>query len=460
MKIVIIGGGKVGFTLAKQLVKENHSITLVDRCWERLEQIAGMLDIKTLCGNGASLSVLKEAGAPDSDLLIAVTHMDELNMLCCIVARKLGCKNTIARVRSAEYNEQMFLLKDELGLSMTVNPELIAAKEIFRLTQIPGFLKRDTFAKGRVEIVETVVLSGDPLDGLEMSDIPQQLKMRALVCAIQRGEKAYIPNGQFVLQPGDKIYVTAASSELGLLMEGMGIPRHKVRDVMIIGGSRIARHLAEMLKKNHVRTRLLECNRNKAELLAEQLPGTMIIHADGTDQNILRAENIEAMDSVITLTDMDEENLVVSLFASRVGVRQVITKLNRTEYTDLFRGQGLDCVVSPKQLCAQVIVRYVRAMQNLDGSSVLTVHHLADGQVEALEFDVTEKTKHRGVPLRKLPLKPGMLLACITRMGKSLIPGGDDTLETGDTVIVVANAERVILDLNDIFRAEKKESMG
>lgn len=456
MQIVIVGAGKVGFSLAAQLTREGHDIVLIERSRAKVERLSGILDIKILYGNGASLDILREAGAPESDLLIAATAEDELNMMCCIVARKLGCKNTIARIREMEYMAQMFLLKDELGLSMTINPELAASREAFRLMQIPGFLKRDCFAKGRVEIVELVVKPGGPLEGLELAELPRRLRAKILICAIQREDKAYIPDGKFMLQAGDKIYVVASSTELVLLMEDLCIKRHRVRDVMLIGGSRMAVHLAKMLCKTGVRVRILEVDEKKANFLAEILPGVVVVHADGTDQRVLQAENIEAMDSVVTLTNVDEENLVVSLFAGQRGVPQVITKLSRVEYTDLFRGQGLDCIISPKQLCTQAIVRYVRAMQNLDGSSILTVHHLVNGQVEALEFDVTEKARYLGVPLRDIQFKPNVLLACINRMERSIIPGGNDTMEKGDSVIIVTTADRVILDLNDVFAAEEQ----
>lgn len=456
MQIVIIGAGKVGFGLAAQLTREGHDIILIECAREKVDRLSGILDIKILCGNGASLDMLREAGTPGSDLLIAATAQDELNMMCCIVARKLGCKNTIARIRGVEYMEQMFLLKDELGLSMTVNPELTAAREMFRLMQIPGFLKRDCFTKGRVEIVELVVKPGGPLEGLEMAELPRKLKAKILICALQRDGRAYIPDGKFALCAGDKIYVTASSTELAILMEDLNIKRHRVRDVMLIGGSRIAVHLAKMLRKTGVRVRILEVDSQNAARLAETLPGVAVVCADGTDQRILQAENIEAMDSVVTLTNVDEENLVVSLFASQKGVPQVITKLNRMEYMDLFRGQGLDCIVSPKQLCTQAIVRYVRAMQNVDGSSVLSVHHLMNGQVEALEFNVTQKVRYLGVPLRDIQFKPNVLLACINRLERSIIPGGGDTLEKGDSVIIVTTADRVILDLNDVFAEEEQ----
>ena len=456
MKIVIVGGGKVGIALAAQLTREGHDITLIESNREKTLRLSGLLDIRILNGNGASLGVLREADTHHSDLLIAATHQDEINMMCCIVARKMGCKNTIARIRDAAYLEQMYLLKNELGLSMTITPEQITAREIFRLMQIPGFLKRDTFAKGRVEIVELVAKPGGLLDGISLVELSRKLKVKVLVCAVQRGEDAYIPDGSFVVRQGDKIYVTAPSTDLAALMDDLGIKQHRVRDAMLIGGSRIAAYLTRMLVKSGVRVKLLERDARRAETLAEYLPGATIIHADGTDQNILREENIERMDSVVTLTNMDEENLVVSLFANKLGVSQVITKLNRTEYTELFAGSGLDCIISPKQLCAQAIIRYVRAMQNRDGSSVLAVHHLVDGKVEAMEFNVTESTRNRGIPLKDIQLKPNVLLASIGRMNRSILPGGNDTMELGDSVVVVTVSDRVLLDLNDIFAEEER----
>lgn len=455
MKIVIVGGGRVGFVIADQLTKEGHDIVLVDNNKEVVQELSDSLDIMVMYGNGAALNVQREADVEHSDLLIAATPSDEVNMVCCMLARKLGCQNTICRVRNPEYSEQAYLMSKEMGLSMIINPEWIAAREIFRLMQIPGFLKRDSFAKGRVEIVELVIKEGSPFDGASLMELPRRLKLRILVCAIERDGDALIPDGNFRLQVGDKIYVSAATAELAKLMETIGKREKKTKDAMIIGGGRTAYYLADMLLKTGTRVKIIEKRREICTSLAEQLPKATVVHGDGSSQSLLEAENIELMDTVVTMTDIDEQNLILSLFADHIGVRQVITKVDSTEHNALLRDKGIDCVINPKPICAQAIIHYVRCMQNIDGSSVQTVHYLVDGKVEALEFRVKDTAaKYLKKPLRDLRLKDGLLIACINRMGEIIIPSGNDSIENGDTVIVVSKANRYVVDLRDIFVRE------
>ena len=454
MRIVIVGGGKVGYSLAGQLTYEGHDIVLIDNNRNVINKLADTLDIMVMYGNGADLKVLQAADVAHCDLLVAASPMDEINMMCCIIARKLGCQNTIARVRNTEYAEQLYFLKEELGLSMTINPEWTAAREMFRLMQLPGFLQRDSFAKGRVEIVEIILQKDSPLCGLQLFEIPKKLKASILVCAIGRNDEVFIPDGSFRLEEEDKIYVTAPTKELIEIIRKLGLRKHKSRNAMIIGGSRTAQYLASMLLKTGTRVKIIESNEARSAQLADLYPDANVVNADGSNQAVLLAENIEQMDSVITLTNMDEENLIISVYAKHVGVPQVITKINRTEYNEIFRKMGIDCIISPKLLCAQGIVRYVRAMQNTTGSSILSVHRLVEGKVEALEFNVTEHTKHLKTKFRDIILKPNILIVCINRLGKIIIPGGNDTLEVGDTVIAVTTADRVIVDLNDIFSQE------
>ena len=451
MRIVIVGDGKVGYTLTRQLSRENHDVVVIDSNREVLRLATESLDVMTINGNGASLRVQREAGVSESDLLIAATSADEINLICCIIARKLGCRHTIARMRNPEYAEQLVFLKDELGLSMTINPESAAAREIFRVLQFPSFLKRDSFAKGRVEIVELVLREQSSLCGKQLSELYSTAKVKVLVCAVERGDGVYIPDGSFRLEAGDKLYVTASVQDLTALISHLGLETRRIRNVLIVGGSRIAYYLATSLIATGTEVKIIEHKEDRCLQLAELLPKATIIHADGTDKEVLLSEGIESTDAVVTLTNLDEENLLISMYANFLGVPKVVTKINRTEYNEVFRDKGIDCVVSPKLLCSNDIVRYVRAMQNTTGGSVLTLHRLVDDRAEALEFRASENTRNLGRTLKEVTLKPNILLACINRNGRIIIPSGGDSIELGDTVIVVTTVDRQILDLNDIF---------
>lgn len=460
MRIVIVGSGKVGFAIANQLTNEGHDIVLIEKNKEVIRQLDESLDILFLHGNGASMKTLREADMVNSDLLIATTPQDEVNMVCCMLARKLGCSNTIARVRNPEYAEQMHYLKDDLGLSMSINPELTTAREIFRLLQVPGFLKRDSFSKGSVEIVEIDLKEDNKLVGLSLMEIARKTGVKMLVCAVDRAGECYIPDGKFQLEAGDKIHVIAPATALRGLLSFSGRKLHHTKDVMIVGGGKTTEYLTEMLIRASIRVKIIESSPERSEYLAEIFPDAMIICADGTSQRVLNNEGVHQMDSVVTLTNMDEENLLVSLYASHVGVCQVITKISRSEYGEVYRSMGVSCIISPKHLCAQLIIQYVRAMQNKSGGSVLAVNSLVDGKAEAIEFAVTAASRNLGVTLRDVTLKPNILIASITRMGRVILPGGEDALEVGDNVVVVTAANRIILDLNDIFADEAWDGSG
>jgi len=451
MKIVVIGGGKVGFAIALQLTKEGHDIVVVDNDPAVVEEVNNRLDVMAICGNGANLDALKAAETERSDLLIACTARDELNLLCCVLARKLGCGNTIARVRTPEYVNQMYFMKDEFGLSMTINPELLAAREIFSLMEIPGVLKRDSFPKSRVEIVEIITQPGSVLDGVMMAELPKKLKCKALVCAVQRGEDVFIPHGDFVLQAGDKAYICGTLTEIVRILDSIGMHPSDVHNILVIGGSKVADYLTGLLIKAGARVKVIESDPEKAKLFAQRYPKAIVVCADGSSESVLKSEHAEQMDAAATLTNFDEENLILSMYLSHIGVPQVISKVNRTEFGDLMAEKGMSRLVSPKKLCSDTIIAYVRAMQNTGDSSIVTLRHLVDGRVSALEFDVTESCPRLGVMLKDIHLKPNILIACINRMGKVIVPGGLDTLEQGDTVIVINSADRVIIDLKDIF---------
>ena len=453
MRIVIIGGGKVGFAIAAQLTQEGHDITVVDTNRAVVDQISDQLDCMAICGTGSTVEVMREAGVDKSDLMIACTAEDELNMLCCVFASKLGCANTIARVRSPEYARQMYLLKDELGLSTTINPEMTAAREMFRLLEIPGVLKRDSFARGRVEIVEVISRPGDPMDGTKLMDLSKKIHCRAFVGAVQRGEETVIPDGRFTLQAGDKVYICAPATEIVHILHSLGERKKKARDVLLIGGSRVAEYLMAMLLKADANVKLIEPDQTAAEHFAERFPDATVICADGSSESVLREESIEKMDAAALLSDRDEENLILSMYLSNLGVPQLLTKTDTSEFARLIT-DGNNRIISPKQMCADTIIRYVRAMQNTGGSSVVMLHHLAGGKADALEFNVTAGCRGVGKMLKDLRLKPNILIACINRKHKVIIPGGFDTLELGDDVIIITGSDRVILDLNDIFNEE------
>ena len=450
MKIVIVGDGKVGFALTQQLAREDHDIVVIDSNKMVLKESQQMVDIQVVHGNGASPVVQSAASVGESDLMIAATSADEINLLCCIVAKKLGCSHTIARVRNPEYYGQFFLLKDELGLNLMINPERATASEIFRLLQFPSFLKRDAFAKGRVEIVEVVLRPESHIVGKLLSELYHTVKVKVLVCAVERGNDVVIPDGSFRLQAGDKLYVTASSGDLARLIRSLHLNQKKIKNVMIIGGSRLAYYLAKELISIKVRVKIIERDKARCEYLCEMLPEAVIIHADGTDKEVLQEEGLEKTDALVTLTGMDEENIIVGLYAKAMKVAKVIVKINKLSFTEILDKMDIDSFISPKAIAANNIVRYVRAMQNSVGSSnVETLHHLINEQVEAVEFKVREKSGVVGVPLKNLKTKENILVATIIRDGKIIIPGGNDTIEIGDNVIIVT-AGRHLNDLREI----------
>jgi len=454
MKIVIVGDGKVGYTLTKQLSQEGHDVVVIDSNKRILQESQDALDVAVVDGNGVSVEVQREAGVDTSDLLIAATSGDEINLLCCIVAKKLGCRHTIARVRNPEYDQQIRFLKEELGLSMVINPEKAAALEIFRLLQFPAFLKRDSFAKGSVELVELKLKEGNSLIGKRLSQFRAVANVNALVCAVEREGAITIPKGDFTLMEGDKITIAADAADLVRLIKNLGVYSPKAERVMIIGGSRTAKYLAQLLLKSRAKPTIIEKDMEHCKALSQSLPDATIIHGNGTVQELLISEGIKAMDAVVTLTGIDEENLIISMFANYIGVPKSVTKISRTEYSKVYESTGIDSIVSPKLLTANEIVRYVRAMENTSGGSVVTLYRIVEGKAEALEFSVKGDGSFIGVPLHRLKLRPDVLIACIIRARRVIIPSGGDVMQKGDTVIVVTTTDHSIRDLKDIFGAD------
>ena len=457
MKIIIVGQGKVGFLLAQRLSEERHDVIVVDENPAVLAESQEELDILTVVGNGASMDTLRAAGADAADLVIATTNADEANLLCCLTAKKLGCKSTIARVRDPEYVRQAIFLKDELGLSFAVNPELAAAREIYRLIQFPTFLKRETFAKGRVELVELQIDKNSRLSGKALFETSLLLGNRVLICAVERDGELHIPNGHFVLHAGDRISVTAPRSELVSLMRKLGLGQQKIKNAMIIGYSRIAEYLAEELQKSGVSLKLVDKDEETCRHFSLRFPSALVLHGNASRRGFLESEGISQTDAVITLTGVDEENLIISMFSSHMGVSKTVTKIDRDEYVRLFADKGIGSVVCPKELTASEIVRYVRAMSlsGDEGSSVKSLHRIVEGKAEALEFVVPKTAPYMGVPLAKLKLKPNILLACISRGHTVIIPKGGDAMQAGDAVVVVTTADRAISELGDIFEKDR-----
>lgn len=439
MNIVIIGSGTVGAAICAQLEKEGHDVTVIDHNPAPLAELSGGCDVISCEGNGADVSVLRRAGAERADLLIAVTSQDEINILCCAAARKLGTRHTIARVRNPAYSELMNLMQKEMNLSLTINPELAAAGEIYRTLRFPSAAKIETFCHGKVEMAEFVVGAHSPIAGVTLNDLRARLNLRFLVCGVLRGEDAYIPSGDFILQAGDAVCVTAPDEEITQFFKAIGVYRKPVKDVLIVGGGRTVYYLLEMLRNAGIRATVIEKDKQRCHALAEQYSCTVICD-DGSRQELLREEGIATTDAFLALSDVDEENAIISLYAKTQGVEKVITMISAMPYVDFFKGVGLESVVSPKSSTTSTILRYVRSMANAHDSEIESLYRIMEGRIEALEFVVKEEIAGlTGVPLRELHCRAGVLIACIVGEGGVLIPTGGDCIRCGDTVIVISS---------------------
>ncbi len=452
MNIIIAGDGKVGSMLTRQLSGEGHNITVIDSNAKVLESTVERYDVFAVHGNCASMDVLLQAGVKDAGLLIAATSEDEVNLLCCTTAHGLNPRlHTIGRIRNPEYTEQIYKMRNVFGLSMVINPENQTASEIDRLLKFPGFLRRDTFAKGRTEIVELRVKPDSKLCNVRLMDLRSIVKCQVLACVVIRDGKAFAPKGDFVLKESDRVFFTALSQNLSTLLKNLDILSRRVRHVTICGGGRISYYLATKLKKAGISSRIIEKDYARCQELCELLPDCDIIHGDISDQELLASEGLSGCDAFVTLTGMDEMNIICSLYAASQGVPQVITKLGHTGNRDLINSLSLGSVVTPRDLVCNNIVRYVRAMENQTGAA-LSVHTIADGQVEALEFLVDEHTLHVGKPLKDIKLKSDILLVSISHGAETEIPNGNSMFQQGDTVVIVdTNNKEIIRQLNDIF---------
>lgn len=451
MNIIIAGAGKVGKVLLRQLTAEGHDLTVIDQNNRVLESLVVQYDAIGVQGNCASKAVLEQAGVQSADLVIAATNADEINLLCCMTAHGINPKlHTIARIRNPEYTQQVMTMRHTFPLSLTVNPEKQAAMEIERLLKFPGFLRRESFAKGRSQIVELRIDANSKLKNVALMDMGNVVKCRVLVCAVLRNGQAVAPSGNFVLQEGDRIFVTAPTSSLATLLKSLNIVTRRVRSVLLCGGGRVAFYLAQLLEKDGITVKIIEKDKTRCMTLAEALPDTDVIQGDCSNQSVLEDQGIDGCDAVVALTGLDETNMILSLYAANRGVTQTIAKISRGESVRIADTMGLGSIISPKELCSNDIVRYVRAMQNQTGAAV-SVHAIADGQAEAVEFVVDEDTPNCGIPLKNIRTKPDVLIAGIIHNTTSIVPNGDSLFVPGDRVVAVTSTRGSLQQLSDIF---------
>lgn len=450
MKIVIIGLGTIGRTILKNLSGEGHTITIIDEDKAKIESLIEKYDVFGVVGNGACLDIQKEAGMEEADLAIVLTNSDEMNVFACLVAKKMGVKSTIARVRNPDYRKQIIEMKEDLGIAMIVNPEQEMANEIFHIINLPSVAQIETFAKGRVSLVEIVAEKGCALVGETLISLGKKLKTRVLICAVQRGDEVFIPSGNFTIEEGDKVHFTAAARTLGDFLSEVNLVKSPLKNIMIIGGGRIGYYLADALSQKKYLVKLLEDNPQKAEELAELLPHVTVIRGNGTQHDILVEEGIEAMDAFVALTDIDEENMIVSMFANKKNVRKTITQIKNYDLYGMLDELGIENTVSPKHIVAGRVISYIRALANSVGSKVLTMYQLVNNQVEALEFAATRHEDFYDKPLRELNIKKNCLIACIIRKNEIIIPDGNSSIKLGDNVVVVTTHKNFD-DLNDAF---------
>ena len=452
MNIIIVGCGKIGTTILSSLLAEGHDIVAVDSNPDVISEISNIYDSMYVCGSGTDCDTLSEAGVDRTELFVAVTGSDELNMLSCFIAKKMGAKHTIARIRNPEYNyKSLGFLRQQLDLSTSINPDLLAAEELFQVLKLPSAVKVEYFSHRNFELLELRLREGSPLCGARLSELRKKYEAKFLICVVQRGEEVYIPDGSFQLQAGDRIGLTAAPSEVQKLLKMMGILQKQAKNVMILGASRMGYYLARMLLASGTNVKIIDRDHQRCQEISEKLPGAVVICGDGAQQELLLEEGICSMDAFISLTGMDEENILISFFASSQGVKKVIAKVNRDELRFIAEKLGLDTLISSRSVSSNVLSRYARALQNSLGSNVETLYKLMDERVEALEFRVQTDFPMTNVPLKDMRLKSGILIAGIIRNRKTIIPSGVDVILPGDRVIVLSAASGMH-DLSDVLK--------
>lgn len=449
LNILIVGAGKVGATLAEHLSQEGHNITVIDNNEAVIHRVNDTLDVMCVSGPGASPSVLREAGAEEADLLLSTTNMDEVNMLCSLTAKRLGTRYTIARIRDVAYTDDLAALQKDLNIDAVINPEYSSALEISRLLRFPAAANVDTFFRGKVEMIGIRLRADDPMVGKPLSDLYGKTR-GILFGAAQRGEEVIIPNGAFVPRENDKLFITGTPQALGAYLVFLGREMPKIDSVFLIGGSRISHYLIRMLLPLGVRVTLVEQNEALCRRFSEWFPEALILHGDGTDQELLASEHFTSNDAFVALTGRDEDNIISSLYASQQGIRKVIAKCNRESYSSVVHATGLDSVVAPRLLTVERILRLVRGLQDKSGSVMTALYRIDDTDVEAAEFILGDTTPNLGLPLMKLPIRQGFLIAALLHDNQVIIPSGSTMLSAGDRVIVISHDEG-IQTFTDIF---------
>jgi len=449
MKILIIGDGKLGYSLAENLSKENNDVIIIDKDAEALKKAEESLDVMCIKGNGVSVKTLLEAGVDSADLLIAVMGSDELNMVCCLAGKKLGAARTVARIRDHEYASELSLLKERIGLDLVINPEQAVADEIARIFRYPSAIDVENFSKGKVDMVGIKVTPDAPVAGFKLKDLPRKVAGSILICAVVRDDGVIIPNGDFKIENGDIIYVIGNPSNVYGFYKYMGQYTQKVKNVMMVGGGRIAYYLTNLLNGMGIKVKIIESDRARCEELSELLPDTLIIHGDGIEDELLKSENITEMDGFISITGRDEDNLISALLAKQYGVDTVVTKVTRINYSPILKTLQLDHVISPKLITANIILRYIRSLKNARGSRIESLHRIIDGQAEISEFIANDSTNYLDKPLKNINFTKGTLIAAIVRNNMIIIPHGEDVIKKYDRVII-ATKNKNILDLNQL----------
>ncbi|MCH5320441.1 MAG: Trk system potassium transporter TrkA [Eubacterium sp.] len=451
MDITIVGAGKLGKRLAKLLSEENHNITVIDIREDIVDQMVETYDVQGVFGSGTHCDVLAESNIKSADLLIATTPSDENNILSCLIARRMGVANTIARVRDPEYLRQTNFMRNELGISMMINPDYAGALEIFRMLQFPSVINIETFSKGRIDMAEIKINKESPVNDVKISDISSDYRDRMLICAVKRNDEIFIPNGDFVIKENDRIHITGSHKYLGKIVKYLsGKKSSSIKNVMLIGGSRITIYLANLLASIGKNVIIVEKNNNKCKRICEYCPNASVLCGDANDYDFLLEIGIERMDAVVTLTDTDETNFLISMYSKNVGVSKNVTKINNPNLAKMLDEMGRDSHINISEITGDTITQYVRAKKSVNSSYMRTLYNLVDGQIEAIEFETGDYVSFIGKPLSSIKLKKNVLVAAINRKNKIIFPSGDDTVEKGDIVIVVSK-EHKLNNLNDIL---------